>query len=292
MNIQYPQNSQLQTQSPQQASGQVFQQTPYPGQSFPQMQQYPGSIPQTGSMVRQIDLIQIFHTLWSDLPQILLTAVIGFLAVYLFSVHTAHPAFTSTTKIYLMSKEDIAEGNITTQNLALATSLSHDYEEIIKSREVTEEVISNLGLGISSDTLRSMMSIVVPDGTRILSISVTAGDPYLAADICQEIRNVSMKRIGEVLDMKSMRVVEYANIPKYSTSAAPLSTAKKGALVGLLIAIIVAVVIQMFNNTIRNADDVEKYLGLSNLGSIPLDASVSPDSERKRRNRRGSRRRG
>lgn len=282
MNIQNSQDAQVQ--------GQGFQQSPYQGVPYPQIQQYPGPVPQTAGAVRQIDLISIIHAIWSSLPQIILAAVIGFLAVYLFSIHAVHPIFTSTTKVYLMSKEDIAEGNLTTQNLALATYLSHDYEEIIKSREVTEEVISNLGLDMSSDRLKSMMSVVVPDDTRILSISVSAGDPYMAADICQEIRNVAMKRIGEVLDMKSMRVVEYANIPKYSVSASPVSNAEKGALAGALIAVIAAVVASMLNNTILSADDVEKYLGLSNLGSIPYDASVATEEGKKRKFRKATRR--
>ena len=282
MNIQNSQDAQVQSQS--------FQQSPYQGIAYPQIQQYPGAVPQATGAVRQIDLIQTIHAIWSSLPQIVLAAVIGFLAVYLFSTHAVHPVFTSTTKVYLMSKEDIAEGNLTTQNLALATYLSHDYEEIIRSREVTEEVINNLGLNMSSDTLKNMMTVVVPDDTRILSISVAATDPYMAADICQEIRNVAMKRIGEVLDMKSMRVVEYANIPKYSISASPISNAKKGALAGALIAAIAAIVASMLNNTIRSADDIEKYLGLSNLGSIPYDTSVAAEEDKKRKLRRVTRR--
>ena len=87
-----------------------------------------------------------------------------------------------------------------------------------------------------------------------------------------------------------MRVVEYANIPKYSISASPISNAKKGALAGALIAAIAAIVASMLNNTIRSADDIEKYLGLSNLGSIPYDASVAAEEDKKRKLRRVTRR--
>ena len=45
-----------------------------------------------------------------------------------------------------------------------------------------------------------------------------------------------------------------------------------GGLLGAAAAIIVILVIYMTNDTIRTSDDIERYLGLSTLGTIPLGA--------------------
>lgn len=224
-----------------------------------------------------IDLLQVIHVIWSYLPQIILSAMIGFLAMYFVSASLIHPRYSSTTKIYVMANEEVAKGNVDTGTLQAGMLLTHDYEEIIKSRQVTESVIANLDLNISSTALKNMMTVETPEGTRVISITVSAGDPYAAADICNEIREVSTRRIQQVMDMKSIEVVEYANIPRIPYSPNKGRNALLGGIVMALLAIVIVVSASLMNNTIKSSEDVERYLGLSTLGSIPYDPEVAEE---------------
>lgn len=243
------------------------------------------SSPMPGSSnVVTIDLVQVMHIIWSNILQIFLAALTGALAVYFVSAHIIHPRYSSTTKIYVMANEEVAKGNVDTSTLQAGMLLTHDYEQIIKSRKVTESVIANLGLDITSSQLKNMMTVEIPEGTRVIGISVSAGDPYAAADICDEIREVSMRRIQKVMDMKSIEVVEDANIPRLPYSPNSTKNALLGAIICALAAIIIVVSDSLMNNTIQTSEDIERYLGMSTLGSIPYDEMEDDERVKRRKN--------
>lgn len=231
-----------------------------------------------------IDLAEVARVIWQNIVLIILAAAAGALALYFISANLIHPKYYSTTKIYVMANEEVAKGSIDTSSLQAGMLLTKDYEQIIKSRQVTESVIADLDLDLTSNELRDMMTVEIPDGTRVISISVTAGDPYMAADICDEIRNVSMKRIQQVMDMKAIEVVESANIPRFPSSPNSKRNAVLGGLVCALIAIIAVVVDTISNNTIKTSEDIERYLGLSILGTIPYD-EMEDEELRKRKSK-------
>ena len=191
----------------------------------------------------------------------------------------------------MANEQASSNGNMDTGTLQAGNLLTKDYEQIIESRQVTESVIANLGLMVdgvpmTSGQLRGLMSVNTPDQTRVIGITVTADDPYVAADICDEIRSVAINRIQEVMDMKSVKVVENANIPTGPESPNPKKNAVIGALLCALLCMAIVVGASLANNTIRSQEDIEKYLGLSVLGSIPYDSAVTGESRRKRRFRR------
>lgn len=233
------------------------------------------------SQIYTIDLVQVFHVILENILQIFLAAMVGALAIYFVSAYLVHPRYSSTTKIYVMANEEVAKGSVDTSTLQAGMLLTKDYEQIIKSRQVTDSVIANLDLNMTSIQLKNMMTVDIPDGTRVISISVSAPDPYQAADICSEIREVSIKRIREVMDMKSIEVVEDANIPRSPYYPRSSRYALLGAIIGALLAIAIVVSSSLLNNTIRTSEDIERYLGLSTLGSIPYDEME--DDKRKSR---------
>ena len=60
-----------------------------------------------------------------------------------------------------------------------------------------------------------------------------------------------------------------------------------GGILGMFLAIAVIVVAYLFNDTIMNADDVQRKLGLNVLGTLPLEeAEYDGEKERKRKRRK------
>lgn len=60
-----------------------------------------------------------------------------------------------------------------------------------------------------------------------------------------------------------------------------------GGILGMFLAIAVIVVVYLFNDTIMNADDVQRKLGLNVLGTLPLEeAEYDGEKERKRKRRK------
>lgn len=185
------------------------------------------------------------------------------------TVYFITPQYTSSTSMYVLNRQT-TEG-ITNSDLQSSTYLTQDYVELIKSRTVIETVISQLGLDRSYASVLGSMSVSAKSDTRIISISVTDEDPYMARDIANAVREAAAVQIQQVMKTEAVNVVDEANIPTVKSSP---NTQKNVLLAGALGVILVAawfVVLYMMNDKIVTAEDVEHYLGLGILGQMPLD---------------------
>ena len=90
------------------------------------------------------------------------------------------------------------------------------------------------------------------------------------------------------MDIEAVNVVDYANLPESPKSPNSIKNMIIGGLLGFVLAIGIIVIIYILDDTIKTPDDVEKYLGLSVLGSIPYDENVDTKNKKRKRKRKKS----
>ena len=100
-------------------------------------------------------------------------------------------------------------------DLQLGTQLASDYQVLIKSKPVMEQVIENLNLKISPNALKGMVSITNPANTRILNVSVTSTDPKQAKILVDELAAVSSEYVGDKMEVIPPKIIEKGEIPTY-----------------------------------------------------------------------------
>ena len=135
-------------------------------------------------------------------------------------------------------------------------------------------MIAQLKLDMTHEELLKKLSVDTPTDTRVVSITVTDTDPYTAAEIANAVRDIASKHIQQVMDIKAVNVVETANIPDEPSSP---SVPKNGVIGGLVI------IVYLTNDTVKTPEDVEKYLGLSVLGTIPYSSKMGKKSKKKKK---------
>ena len=230
---------------------------------------------------REIDLGEIVHLLLSKLWIIILSGIVFCLATVMGTMLLVTPKYESTTKIVVLSKQD--SNTLTNQDMQISTSLTKDYVELIKSRTVTEGVIAQLGLDMTHEQLLKKLSVDTPTDTRVVSITIKDTDPYTAAEIANAVRDVASKHIQQVMDIKAVNVVETANIPDEPSSPSLLKSGVIGAALGILLSLAIVVIVYLMNDTVKTPEDVEKYLGLSVLGTIPYVSKLGMKSRKKKK---------
>ena len=105
----------------------------------------------------EIDLREIFSLLLSKIWIIILSGItVGLIAIVV-TMLLITPQYESTTKVYVLSKQD--SSTLTNQDMQTSLSLTKDYEELIKSRTVTEGVIAQLNLNLTSEELLDKMTV-------------------------------------------------------------------------------------------------------------------------------------
>lgn len=202
---------------------------------------------------------------WIILLSAMAAAAVFFFGTKLFVV----PEYESVTKIFVLSQEN---GNyLTSTDLQLSSYLTKDYAELIKSRTVAEEVIEELQLDMSPESLMGMVYVQIKSDTRVVAIVVRNSDPKLAQELANAIRVVSARQIVDVMGVEAVNVVDEANLPVSPSSPNLTKNVFMGCAWGFLIAVALILLLHLMDDTIKTVDDVEKYLDLTVLASIPIN---------------------
>lgn len=233
--------------------------------------------------VMTIDLVEVFQVIWHWLWLIVLVALACGTAAYAFSKFVLPEEFESTTKIYVLDKSGAGGTNSqsTYSDLQVGMQLTKDYVELIKSRTVLEAVMkdNHLDQTYTYEQFAGTVNVQTPADTRIVTITVTNHDPALAQKLADDIRKRSSELIINTMQIDAVNTYEKANYPDRKSAPSCGRWAVAAALIGALAVSAIVIVRYLLDDTIKTSDDVEKYLGLSNLAMIPFDESVMTQDE-------------
>ena len=232
----------------------------------------------------EIDLGEVFHLVVSRLGVILLSGILLGVLSIIGTMLFITPKYESTTKIMVLNKQN--SDTLTSADMQTSTQLTKDYAELIQSRTVLEGVIAQLNLDMSYKELLDKVSVETSSDSRIVSICVTDEDPYTASEIANAVRDMAAEHIQSVMDIEAVNVVDSANIPNEKASPSLAKNGVIGGVLGVIIAMAAVIIIYLTNDTIKVEEDVERYLGLSVLGSIPFSEKESRSKKKKSRRRR------
>jgi Capsular polysaccharide biosynthesis protein len=234
----------------------------------------------------EIDLLDLFYLIKSRLWIIILSGAIVAAAAGLISSFVLTPIYTSTTYLYILNKTPSLTNLTSLDDLQLGTQLTQDYMVLVKSRTVVNQVIDNLGMDISYEQMKELVSITNPPNTRILEISVNYPDAYMANEIVNEFADVSKKQIASIMDIKEPRIADKGVVATEPSSPNIKRNIIIGGLVGLIIAAGIIVVLYLMDDTIKNDEDIEKYLGISTLGLIPIEPGAAKEMQMDKKKRK------
>lgn len=214
----------------------------------------------------EIDLLEVLNALRKKILWIILAAVLGGGLSFAFSYFVMTPQYTSTALMFVLSKETTLTS---LADLQIGSQLTKDYQVIVTSRTVLNEVIQELRLDTDYEELQERITVENPENTRILSISAEDPDPRTAKAIVDAVARTSSDYIGDIMEMVPPKMIEAGVVPREKSSPNSVLFAAVGALAGALAVCAIAAAGAIFNDTIRNEDDVARYLQLSVLASVP-----------------------
>lgn len=227
----------------------------------------------------EIDIRGLISAILSRLTIIILVGILAGGIAFAYTQYFIDPEYVSTTKVYIVYKQDPNEKSLTTNDLAFATYLANDYQVLIKSRPVLEEVKKSLSLEQSVGQLSSMIEVELEEDTRIMDIRVTSTDPKLAQKIANKVRDVANEKTKSVMaGVEAVSAVDEAVLPSSPAYPNVEKNTMLGFIIGFGIAVIVASIMFILDDTIKTPDDIEKRLGVSVLASIPLKSAKSDDN--------------
>ena len=234
----------------------------------------------------EIDLKELFYVIKRKLWIILLTGIVGAVGFGLFTAMVMKPVYTSSTMLYIVNKTTTLTS---LTDLQLGTQLTKDYKVLVTSRPVTGQVITNLDLNLSHEQLVKKIKVDNPTDTRILTISVEDTDPYMAKSIADEFASVASARMAEIMDSAPPNIVEEAYLPTQKKQPSITKNTLIGGLAGVFMAGAIILVLFVMNDAIKTPEDVEKYLGLNTLATIPVFEGETGAKKKKSKRKKSGR---
>lgn len=215
----------------------------------------------------EVDLVEVFYLFWGNWWKILLSLILGagiaFAATYFLII----PQYEASARIYIVSASN--DSVVDLSDLQIGTSLTADYQELLLSRPLLQDVINNLGLQMDYHALERMISITNTTDTRILRILVTGPDPQQAADIANELVNQASIYLPNVMETDPPNLVESAIVPTEASSPSYSRNTVLGALLGAILCCSILLIRYLMNDTFVTPDDIARYFGIQPLATIP-----------------------
>nr|ADO95340.1 Wzd [Streptococcus pneumoniae] len=217
----------------------------------------------------EIDVFQLFKTLWQRKLMILLVALVTSAGAFAYSTFIVKPEYTSTTRIYVVNRNQGDKSGLTNQDLQAGTYLVKDYREIILSQDALEKVATNLKLDMPAKTLASKVQVAVPADTRIVSISVKNKQPEEASRIANSLREVAAEKIVAVTRVSDVTTLEEARPATTPSSPNVRRNSLFGFLGGAVVTVIAVLLIELLDTRVKRPEDVEDVLKIPLLGLVP-----------------------
>ena len=217
----------------------------------------------------EIDVSAMLKTLWKRKFSIVLVALVFAIAAFGYSAFLAKKEYQSTSRIYVVSRQNQDNNALTNSDLQAGSYLVKDYREIILSQNVLSQAIEELKLDMTPAELSKKISVSVPTDTRILSITAKDGDPKEAARIANGLRNVAAEKIISVTKVSDVTTLDEAEVPQSPSSPNIRRNVLLGFIAGAGLMVVLMVVVEVLDDRVKRPEDIEELMGFTLLGIVP-----------------------
>ena len=226
--------------------------------------------------MEELDLKELFQIFWNKKIQIILIVAIFMVIGVIYSIGFVTPMYESYTTLLLVKGESegtqqtTTSDSITTTDLTLNSKLVSTYRELIRSKDVLRQVISNLNINVNEDDIRNNITVTSVEETELIEITVQNEDPTYAAKIANEIAKVFTEKVAELYKINNVHIIDEAEIENTPSNINHVKDVVIFAAIGLVIAVMYVLIANMLDTTIKSAEDVEKLFKVPVLANIPL----------------------
>ncbi|MGG3560533.1 Wzz/FepE/Etk N-terminal domain-containing protein [Neobacillus rhizosphaerae] len=238
-------------------------------------------------MEETISLKELLETLKKRLLLIVSITVIAGLVSGIISFYVLTPIYQASTQILVNQ----AKGDQSMYNpgeVQTNLQLINTYNVIITSPAILDIVSKELDLDMTASQLKEKITVGSEKDSQVVNLSVQDPDAKVAAQIANKTAEVFKNEISKIMKIDNVSILAKADVTENPSpiKPRPLLNVAIAIVVGLMAGVGLAFLLEYFNNTIKNEQDIEKILGLPILGVI---ATIEDQKLEELKNKRAAR---
>ncbi|GEM_PF-1364380 len=217
-----------------------------------------------------IDLSKLIDLIKKNLFFIIITTLLCGLITAIISKFVIQPKYSSSISVYLTNDERSNQSvNEDYQAVMLNQKLVQTYDELLKTRKVSQDVVDTLGLSIDPSEVQKMISLKSMGESQFIKVSITTDSPTEAYNIANQIV-ISLKKVStDIRGTDNVRLVDAATMPEKPSSPNIFKNTLIGMIFGVFLALSFILTRSAMDTTVKSTDFIEEELGLTVLGTIP-----------------------
>ena len=208
---------------------------------------------------KRINIFCILADIIKGLKYVLAVGLALALLSYVFVNVTYTPVYTSSTTFVVSSKANFSGPLEDSDKLE---SMTDTFKAVMNSSVLKKMVCEDLDL----DSFPGTIGVAIVEGTNLLTVSVSAGDPDMAYRLLDSLLDcypvIGEKVLGDIV----INVYEEPAFPETPDNAVNgLAIMKRGFAMGAAAVILVLAVISYLKNTVKDKEDIPEKLDTTEL---------------------------
>ena len=229
----------------------------------------------------EIDIKKLWFAVWNRIWVVALSSVICGVLAFLFTMYMITPLYKSSAMFYVNNSDLSLDGtslSLSSSDISASKSLVDTYIVILKSRACLNDVIDYAELNYTYSELGGMISAASVSSTEVFKVVVTSPDAKEAEKIANAIAYILPKRITDIVEGTSAKVVDYAVVAAAPSSPSRPKNTVVGLMIGFLLSVGFIVLRELFDTTIRTEDDITQNSKHPILATVPDMSAPSKGS--------------
>lgn len=223
--------------------------------------------------MEELDLKQLFKIFWNKRVHIITIVLVFLMIGTIYTYAFVKPKYQAYTTL-LLAQSDLkattgVDSSITQSDLTLNQKLVSTYSELVKTKNVLREVIKNLRLTVSEESLKKNVTVSLVKDTELIKITVTNKNALDAKNIANEISKIFKQRVSEIYNINNVHIIDEAEEPVAPYNINHVKDIIIFGAIGFVVAIAYVLIANLFDTTVKTTEDIEKELKVSVLASIP-----------------------
>jgi capsular polysaccharide biosynthesis protein len=184
----------------------------------------------------------------------------------------ARPTYVASSKI-IVNKTNTIEGQpfIDQNSLAINFMFINTYKELIKTPPVLEQVVKLYPeLHLTANALATKLKVTTVQGSQIMTLTIQDKSYEKASTIVNALATVFKNEIPKIMRIENVEILSEATprnqpVPQETSLIYVLLIS---LIVSAVLAFLVAFLLESFDRTMKDNEDVEKLLGIPVLANV------------------------
>lgn len=216
----------------------------------------------------ELDLKAIWYLVKKNIFLIIVLTVVCGVSAFLISRYMIDPQFEASVVLSVNTRDE-ASIHIATDQLTAARQLANTYAVVLTNDLLLGDIIRELGLSDSIESLRGRISAAPIDNTQVMRISMRDRNPNTAQAVLDIIMSQAEELLITTVRAGSVEIVSPPRINHDPVSPNIGLNSAIGAAAGMFLSLAFIFISKALRNTFVTGEDITHQLGLPVIGVIP-----------------------